>query len=208
MIHLALLTSLPSLHHNSSFLVTPPFAMARKTAGYQTIPDTADTADVANTTSTDSTDPHSPTITKSSSQNSLNNSSAHGGGSAGVPPKIINPTKQAFAPLSPTHAPGGANVAAKSNIAAGNSNNPGSGKPNAAAATHNLPTIGVSSSTVGGVNSAAANVRGKVKQPMRTTKTSQKLALFPEEKDVPVPEDDYVFDDTTYNQIGQLSSGT
>lgn len=41
---------------------------------------------------------------------------------------------------------------------------------------------------------------------MRTTKTSQKLTLFPEEKDVPILEDEYAFDDTTYNQIGQLSS--
>lgn len=183
--------------------------MARKTAGYQTIPDTADTADVANTTSTDSAAPHSPTITKSSSQNSLNNnSSGLGGGSAGVPPKIINPTKTNQL-QSPIHAqiPGAANVTAKSNITAASSN-PGSGRPNAATATHNLPTAGVNSSTVGGVNSAATNVRGKIKQPMRTTKTSQKLALFPEEKDVPVLEDEDVFDDTTYNQIGQLSSGT
>ncbi|KAK3815471.1 MAG: hypothetical protein J3Q66DRAFT_378299 [Benniella sp.] len=43
---------------------------------------------------------------------------------------------------------------------------------------------------------------------MRTTKTSQKLTLFPEEKDVPVLDDEDVFDDSTYNQIGQLSSGT
>ncbi|KAF9957302.1 hypothetical protein BGZ65_002141 [Modicella reniformis] len=177
--------------------------MSPKTAGYQTIPDT-DNPVVDSTT-------QPSTIAKSSSQNSINNSSGLGGGSAGVPPKIINPTKaQANQLQSPTHAqiPGGANVTAKTNMAAGGSNNPGSGKPTLTSTTHNLPSAGVNSSIISGVNSATANTRGKVKQPMRTTKTSQKLALFPEEKDVPVLEDEYVFDDTTYNQIGQLSSGT
>ncbi|KAG0243743.1 hypothetical protein BGX31_010294 [Mortierella sp. GBA43] len=184
--------------------------MARKAAGYQTIPDTADTVDAASTPTVDSAAPQSPTITKTSGQNNLNSPSGLGGGSAGVPPKIINPTKQAFTPQTnqqqphPIHAqiPGGV----KANIAAAGSNNPGSGKPTVATAAHGLPTV--NPNMLGGVNSAGANIRGKIKQPMRTTKTSQKLALFPEEKDVPILDDEYVFDDTTYNQIGQLSSGT
>ncbi|KAI1321162.1 hypothetical protein EDD11_007728 [Mortierella claussenii] len=151
-------------------------------------------------------DPNAPrptSLAKSSSQSSLTNNT-----SAGVPPKIINPTKQAFTQSSqnqtPIHAiPGGA----KANAAAAGPSTAGSARPTAATTAHNLPTAG-NAAAAGGPSNAAINARGKIKQPMRTTKTSQKLTLFPEEKDVPVLEDEYVFDDTTYNQIGQLSSGT
>ncbi|KAG0238523.1 hypothetical protein BGW42_004285 [Actinomortierella wolfii] len=167
--------------------------------------------------------------------------------SAGVPPKIIPPSKQAFPPKGsvphpqqpPMHSqiPGAAQVAAKSNAAAraaaaaaasntgastakgfgstaggtgfgsqlpiGHSSHPGM--------TGNIPGAGSYShmgSSSGSIPPQMVNQRGKVKQPMRTTKTSQKLTLFPEEKEVPVLEDEIGFDDTTYNQIGQLSSGT
>ncbi|KAI7820920.1 hypothetical protein BC939DRAFT_399054 [Gamsiella multidivaricata] len=92
-------------------------------------------------------------------------------------------------------------------MAASSAGAAGSGRPTALTTAHNLSSTG-SPVTAGGVSNAAVNLRGKVKQPMRTTKTSQKLTLFPEEKEVPVLEDEYAFDDTTYNQIGQLSSGT
>ncbi|KAF9116531.1 hypothetical protein BGX27_001825 [Mortierella sp. AM989] len=185
--------------------------MATKATGYQALPDSADLTIPESTTSTNS-NASRPTPTKSSSQGSLNNGITSG--SAGVPPKIINPTKQAFTQRtnqlqSPIHAqiPGGANVAAKANIAAAGPTKAGASRPTAITTAHNLPTSGNTGALVG-ANSAGVNPRGKVKQPMRTTKTSQKLTLFPEEKDVPVLEDEYVFDDTTYNQIGQLSSGT
>lgn len=48
--------------------------------------------------------------------------------------------------------------------------------------------------------------RTKTKQPNRTTKTSQKLALFPEEQ-VSVSVVDERKDDK-YNQIGQIPQGT
>ncbi|KAG0051536.1 hypothetical protein BGZ83_003577 [Gryganskiella cystojenkinii] len=199
--------------------------MSRKNAGYQTIPETTGPT---LTTPTESRPPQSP-LPKSSSQNSItssnattsntssqnNSSNAISGGSAGVPPKIINPTKTAFTQQSnqaqsPIHAqiPGAKAAVAASNTAAGSGSNSsvnagsgtmaGSGRPMALTTAHNLPVVGA--------GSAAAVNRGKVKQPMRTTKTSQKLTLFPEEKDVPVLEDEFAFDDTTYNQIGQLSS--
>lgn len=197
--------------------------MARKNNGYQTL---ADTADPVQSTA----DQHPPApaqLTKSLSQNSITNTQSAGitTGSAGVPPKIINPTKQAFTQShqlqSPIHSqiPGSANITAQTNTAAaaaaaaasgsGSSSATGTsaagsaGRPTAHTTAHNLPTAG---NVAGGATNAAVNQRGKVKQPMRTTKTSQKLTLFPEEKDVPILEDDYVFDDTTYNQIGQLSS--
>ncbi|KAF8932463.1 sporulation protein RMD1 [Dissophora ornata] len=179
--------------------------MARKTAAYQTTPDGAGPSNNAPT----DTNPHS-TLTKSSSQNSLTSNTSGGvtGGSAGVPPKIINPTKQAFTPQSnQLQSPIHAQIAVKANLAAASPSAAGPTRPTAVTTAHNLPTSG-NSGSVGGVNNPAGNLRGKVKQPMRTTKTSQKLTLFPEEKDVPVLEDEYAFDDTTYNQIGQLSSGT
>ncbi|CAG8780680.1 9406_t:CDS:1, partial [Acaulospora morrowiae] len=46
--------------------------------------------------------------------------------------------------------------------------------------------------------------RAKAKQPNRTTKTSQKLTLFPEEQVTTVEE----VNDDKYNQIGQLPQGT
>ncbi len=45
--------------------------------------------------------------------------------------------------------------------------------------------------------------RTKAKQPNRTTKTSQKLKLFPTEQEAAPPETN-----ETYNQIGQLPKGT
>lgn len=196
--------------------------MTRKNNGYQTL---ADSADLIQST-TDQLPPVPAQLTKSSSQNSITNNQSTGitTGSAGVPPKIINPTKQAFTQShqlhSPIHSqiPGSANITAKTNTAAaaaaaasgsgsssaaGTSAAAAAGRPTALSTAHNLPTAG---NVAGGATNAAINQRGKVKQPMRTTKTSQKLTLFPEEKDVPILEDEYVFDDTTYNQIGQLSS--
>ncbi|KAF9199323.1 hypothetical protein BGZ49_010573 [Haplosporangium sp. Z 27] len=171
--------------------------MTNKNAGYQAIPDSVDSTTPDNSIPTNSQSAR-PTPTKTSSQGSLNN------GSAGVPPKIINPafTQQSNQLQSPIHAqiPGSANLAAaKTNIVPPKA---GSAKPTVVTTGHPIPG---NTAALAGVNSAA---RGKVKQPMRTTKTSQKLTLFPEEKDVPVLEDEYAFDDTTYNQIGQLSSGT
>ncbi|KAF9218034.1 hypothetical protein BGZ59_000008 [Podila verticillata] len=183
--------------------------MSRKNTGYQTIPD-ANGANSAGNTPTD----------QNASASVISTGPTQAAGAAtgsGVPPKIINPTKQVFAQphqlQSPIHShiPGSANVTAKANAAgsAGHLTGVGStstgsvrpGGPLNASSSHNLPTTG------GAVTSnAAINLRGKTKQPMRTTKTSQKLTLFPEEKDVPVLEDEYAFDDTTYNQIGQLSS--
>ncbi|GJJ79071.1 required for meiotic nuclear division protein 1 [Entomortierella parvispora] len=198
--------------------------MARKNAGYQTLPETTGPSLAS---PTEALPPQSPlpksasqtSITNNSSNNSnnssKNNSSNAIGGSAGVPPKIINPTKQAFTQQtnqlqSPIHSqiPGANKVNAATGSGSNSSVNAGSGgalsgRPAALSAAHNLP---VGSSTATAASSNAAINRGKVKQPMRTTKTSQKLTLFPEEKDVPVLEDEYVFDDTTYNQIGQLSS--
>lgn len=198
--------------------------MARKNNGYQTL---ADAADPAQSTA-DQLPPVPAQLTKSPSQNSITNNQSTGitTGSAGVPPKIINPTKQSFTQShqlqSPIHSqiPGSANFTAQTNTAAaaaaaaaasgsGSSSAAGTsvagaaGRPTALTTAHNLPTAG---NVAGGASNAAINQRGKVKQPMRTTKTSQKLTLFPEEKDVPILEDEYVFDDTTYNQIGQLSS--
>ncbi|OAQ33745.1 DUF155-domain-containing protein [Linnemannia elongata AG-77] len=197
--------------------------MARKNNGYQTLADTTDPVQ----STVDQHPPAPAQLTKSSSQNSLTNTQPAGitTGSAGVPPKIINPTKQAFTQShqlqSPIHSqiPGSANITAKTNTAAaaaaaaasgaGSSSAAGTsaagaaGRPTALTTAHNLPTAG---NVAGGATNAAVNQRGKVKQPMRTTKTSQKLTLFPEEKDVPILEDEYAFDDTTYNQIGQLSS--
>lgn len=46
--------------------------------------------------------------------------------------------------------------------------------------------------------------RTKAKQPTRTTKTSQKLTLFPTEQQTTPP----VETNETYNQIGQLPKGT
>ncbi|KAF9584891.1 hypothetical protein BGW38_004777 [Lunasporangiospora selenospora] len=188
--------------------------MARN--GYQSIPDTM------NATPTSSAPPPLP---KSKSQNNIPASSSPGitSGSAGVPPKIINPTKQAFiaqanqaqSPIS--QIPGSANVTAKVNAAAaasnasqlGGSTTSSGGSRTAASSAQLLPTTlspaGVTSGSAG--SASALHQRSKIKQPMRTTKTSQKLTLFPEEKEVPVLEDEYAFDDTTYNQIGQLSSG-
>ncbi|KAF8969543.1 hypothetical protein BGZ46_010655 [Entomortierella lignicola] len=171
--------------------------MTNKNAGYQAIPDSVDSTTPDNSIPTNSQSAR-PTPTKTSSQGSLNN------GSAGVPPKIINPafTQQSNQLQSPIHAqiPGSANLAAaKTNVVPPKA---GSTKPTVVTTGHPIPG---NTAALAGVNSAA---RGKVKQPMRTTKTSQKLTLFPEEKDVPVLEDEYAFDDTTYNQIGQLSSGT
>ncbi|KAG0011535.1 hypothetical protein BGZ80_000609, partial [Entomortierella chlamydospora] len=191
--------------------------MASKTAGYQPITDSTGSTILENAIPATS-NPSRPSPTKSSSQGSLNNGITSG--TAGVPPKIINPTKQAFTPQSsqhqaPIHAqiPGGANVTAEVNTvaaaaaAAAGPNKAGASKPSAITTAHNLPTAG-NPGVPAGANNAAINARGKLKQPMRTTKTSQKLTLFPEEKEVPVLEDEYAFDDTTYNQIGQLSSGT
>ncbi|KAF9171780.1 hypothetical protein BGX21_006797 [Mortierella sp. AD011] len=190
--------------------------MASKTAGYQPITDSTGSTIPENAIPATS-NPSRPSPTKSSSQGSLNNGITSG--TAGVPPKIINPTKQAFTSQSnqhqaPIHAqiPGGANVTAEVNTvaaaaAAAGPNKAGASKPSAITTAHNLPTTG-NPGVPAGANSAAINARGKLKQPMRTTKTSQKLTLFPEEKEVPVLEDEYAFDDTTYNQIGQLSSGT
>ncbi|KAG0030848.1 hypothetical protein BGZ81_002132 [Podila clonocystis] len=181
--------------------------MSTKTAGYQAIPDLNGLNSAGNT----STDQHAPASAISTGA-SHTTSAATG---SGVPPKIINPTKQAFTQphqlQSPIHQiPGSTNITAKVNAGIGGSlTGPGSssagsvrpGLPTNNPTSHNLPTTG------GAVASnAAVNLRGKTKQPMRTTKTSQKLTLFPEEKDVPVLEDEYAFDDTTYNQIGQLSS--
>ncbi|KAG0359963.1 hypothetical protein BGZ54_009757 [Gamsiella multidivaricata] len=197
--------------------------MARKT-DYQTIPDAAGSSNntptqpTAAPTTLSKTSSHSSQNSLHSNNNGSNNptsvTSGVATGSAGVPPKIINPTKQAFTQQSnqhqsPIHAqiPGSANVTAKANMAASSAGAAGSGRPTALTTAHNLSSTG-SPVTAGGVSNAAVNLRGKVKQPMRTTKTSQKLTLFPEEKEVPVLEDEYAFDDTTYNQIGQLSSGT
>lgn len=183
--------------------------MSRKNTGYQTIPDLNGANSAGNTT----TDQHAPASFISTGPTQA----AGAATGSGVPPKIINPTKQAFTQShqlqSPIHSqiPGSANVTAKVN-AAGSAGSPigagststGSVRPGGplnVSSSHNLSTTG------GAVTSnAAINLRGKTKQPMRTTKTSQKLTLFPEEKDVPVLEDEYAFDDTTYNQIGQLSS--
>ncbi|KAK3845186.1 MAG: hypothetical protein J3R72DRAFT_437079 [Linnemannia gamsii] len=194
--------------------------MARKNNGYQTLPDSMDPV----LSTADQLPPAPAQLTKSPSQNSITNNQPAGitTGSAGVPPKIINPTKQAFTQShqlqSPIHSqiPGSANITAKTNTAAaaaaaaaasgsGTSSSAAgaTGRPIALTTAHNLTTAG---NVAGGATNSAVNQRGKVKQPMRTTKTSQKLTLFPEEKDVPILEDDYVFDDTTYNQIGQLSS--
>ncbi|KAF9438130.1 hypothetical protein BGZ76_009585 [Entomortierella beljakovae] len=185
--------------------------MAQKNTGYQVIPDSSDSTNVDNTSS-NSNNPTRPTVAKNSSQGSLNNGVASG--SAGVPPRIINPTKQAFTQQSnqlqsPIHSaiPGSANVTAKASIAAAAAAAVGSSKPVSAVLNTSSGNIGGTSQTLG-ANAPGANPRGRIKQPMRTTKTSQKLTLFPEEKDVPVLDDEYGFDDTTYNQIGQLSSGT
>ncbi|KAL1920279.1 uncharacterized protein VTP21DRAFT_1425 [Calcarisporiella thermophila] len=48
--------------------------------------------------------------------------------------------------------------------------------------------------------------RPKQKLPNRTTKTSHKLALFPDE--TPVPQNEGIFPDEVYNQIGQISHET
>ncbi|KAG0338989.1 hypothetical protein BG004_006981 [Podila humilis] len=192
--------------------------MSRKNSGYQLIPESNSTGN----TPTDQQ--HAPATVLSTSSNPTT-TAAPTLGSAGVPPKIINPTKQAFQQShqlqSPIHQqiPGAATVTAKANAAAaasaagasasgaGSAGSTGSGGQSRAPGTLgvstalNLPSTGAVASS-----HAALNLRGKVKQPMRTTKTSQKLTLFPEEKDVPVLEDEYAFDDTTYNQIGQLSS--
>jgi len=184
--------------------------MSRKNAGYQTIPD----SNGLNSVGITPTDQHVPASVISTGPTQA----AGAATGSGVPPKIINPTKQAFTQshqlLSPIHSqiPGSANVTAKVNAAsasAGSLTGAGStstgpirpGGPLNLSSSHNLPTTGGAVAT-----NAAVNLRGKTKQPMRTTKTSQKLTLFPEEKDVPVLEDEYAFDDTTYNQIGQLSS--
>ncbi|KAF9913656.1 hypothetical protein BX616_009766 [Lobosporangium transversale] len=145
------------------------------------------------------------TVAKSSSQSNLTGANSNAG-SGGVPPKIINPTKQAFTQQqSPIHSfPGGMNTGTKPVPAAAGPSSSGASRGNAGTAGHTLPIAG-NTVAVGGSNNTA---RTKAKQPMRTTKTSQKLTLFPEEKDVPVLEDDDDFDTTTYNQIGQLSSGT
>ncbi|KAF9189922.1 hypothetical protein BGZ51_009134 [Haplosporangium sp. Z 767] len=188
--------------------------MSHSNASYQAISDS--TGPLLPISNDMHTDPTSPT---SHSNNPVNGIT---GGSAGVPPKIINPTKQVFAQQShqlksPIHQiPGAANVAAKVNMAAaaaggatggtGGAGVTGSARATGATTAHNLPT-GASAGVTGGAGNSGINLRGKVKQPMRTTKTSQKLTLFPEEKEVPVLEDEYAFDDTTYNQIGQLSSG-
>lgn len=186
--------------------------MSNSNGSYQPLPDGAGPTQVNSSTTTSDAPVPPATLTKSNSQNSLTNSpSAVVSGSAGVPPKIINLTKQAFTQQanhvkSPIHAqlPGSANVTAKVNMAAGGKGS-GPGRSSATTTAHSLPTVG--SPAAGGAAGGGVNLRGKVKQPMRTTKTSQKLTLFPEEKDVPVLEDEYAFDDTTYNQIGQLSSG-
>ncbi|KAF9953410.1 hypothetical protein BGZ72_005453 [Mortierella alpina] len=186
--------------------------MSHSNGSYQALPEGAGPTQV-NTGMTSEVPAPPATLTKSNSQNSLTgNPSGAVSGSAGVPPKIINLAKQAFTQQanhvkSPIHAqlPGSANVTAKVNMAAAGKGG-GPGRSSAITTGHNLPTVG-SPAAVGGAAGGGVNPRGKVKQPMRTTKTSQKLTLFPEEKDVPVLEDEYVFDDTTYNQIGQLSSG-
>ncbi|KAF9427907.1 hypothetical protein BGZ94_003880 [Podila epigama] len=188
--------------------------MSRNNTGYQAIPDSNGSSDTLDQQQPQPVANAGPTQPVTS-------------GSAGVPPKIINPTKQAFTPQpnqlqSPIHSviPGAANVASKTNAAAAAAAAAGAnggGASSGAGATTGGPrqVTGLklasphqNSPTPGGISStqAAMNLRGKVKQPMRTTKTSQKLTLFPEEKDVPVLEDEYAFDDTTYNQIGQLSS--
>ncbi|KAG0316897.1 hypothetical protein BGZ99_006619 [Dissophora globulifera] len=183
--------------------------MARKTPHHPSPPTSA--APAASYAEAATTSLRAP-LSKSSGQTGIAhpNPSGISGGSAGVPPKIINPTKQAFTQQSnqlqsPIHAqiPGGSTAAKVA--AAASPNGSGSARPTAINTTHGLPTASVPNA-VGAASNAAA--RSKIKQPMRTTKTSQKLTLFPEEKDVPVLDDEYVFDDTTYNQIGQLSSGT
>ncbi|KAF9322237.1 hypothetical protein BG003_003248 [Podila horticola] len=181
--------------------------MSKKNAGYQTIPDSNSLNSAGNTP----TDQHA---TASAIGTGANQTTSAATGS-GVPPKIINPTKQVFAQphqlQSPIHQlPGSANVTSKVNAGAGAPlTGPGSSATGSVRPGHpsNIPTS-LNLPTTGGAvaSNAAVNLRGKTKQPMRTTKTSQKLTLFPEEKDVPVLEDEYAFDDTTYNQIGQLSS--
>src|SRR5690242_5594638 len=96
--------------------------MARKNNGYQTLADTTDPVQ----STVDQHPPAPAQLTKSSSQTSLTNTQPAGitTGSAGVPPKIINPTKQAFTQShqlqSPIHSqiPGSANITAKTNTAA------------------------------------------------------------------------------------------
>ncbi|KAG0251725.1 hypothetical protein BG011_007422 [Mortierella polycephala] len=187
--------------------------MSHSNVSYQPIPDSA--GPLLPISNDMHTDPSSLTSHSNNPKNGIT------GGNAGIPPKIINPTKQVFAQQThhklPIHQiPGATNVAAKMNMAstvAGGATGgigaigvTGSARPTGATTAHNLPT-GANAGVAGGPGNAGMNLRGKVKQPMRTTKTSQKLTLFPEEKDVPVLEDEYAFDDTTYNQIGQLSSG-
>ncbi|KAG0036992.1 hypothetical protein BGZ82_003320 [Podila clonocystis] len=181
--------------------------MSTKTAGYQTIPDSNGLNPAGNTP----TDQHAPASAISTGA-SHTTSAATG---SGVPPKIINPTKQAFTQShqlqSPIHQiPGSTNITAKVNAGIGGSLT-GAGSSSAGSVRPGLPTnnptsLNLPTTGIAVASNAAVNLRGKTKQPMRTTKTSQKLTLFPEEKDVPVLEDEYAFDDTTYNQIGQLSS--
>ncbi|KAF9925521.1 hypothetical protein FBU30_004685 [Linnemannia zychae] len=188
--------------------------MARKNNGYQALTGSPELGQSA----ADQASSPSAQPAMSPTQNAIPNNQSTGitTGSAGVPPKIINPTKQAFSQSqqlqSPIHSqiPGSANVASKVNTAVASGSGASlaggtsaAGRSNAHTAGHNLPTVG---NIAGGSSNVALSQRGKVKQPMRTTKTSQKLTLFPEEKDVPVLEDEYAFDDTTYNQIGQLPS--
>jgi uncharacterized Rmd1/YagE family protein len=73
-----------------------------------------------------------------------------------------------------------------------------------------LPTIASSSQQRQGVNipqlelQSPGRQRTKTKQPTRTTKTSQKLTLFPTEQQTTPP----IETNETYNQIGQLPEGT